>query len=72
MLTAIIFILFSLIVVFDFVPMVKEFTKLGKFVYWVALLAAFTILFLYSIDIKVPGPAQPIRSVVEALFGPVN
>lgn len=68
MLTIIVLALVGITVAVDLVPGIKNKSKKDIAVYCLILSAAFGILFLFSLDVKVPGPSEPIRSVVEAIF----
>lgn len=72
MLTAIVVLLYFFVILFDFIPTRKEHTTQRNVVYWGMLSVSFCVLVLYSMDIKVPGPTEPIKFVVEKLFHPVG
>ena len=69
MLTAIVILLYFCVVLFDFLPSVKTLSKKGSIVYCTFLSLSFAVLFLYSIDIKVPGPSEAIKSIIQKIFG---
>jgi hypothetical protein len=68
MLTLIVAGLVGLTVVFDFLPGIKKRPKKESVIYCLLLAVGFCVLLLYSLDVKVPGPSEWIRSVVEAIF----
>jgi len=70
MLTAIVVLLYFFVILFDYAPTRRERTAKAIFVYWSFLSISFCVLILYSLDIKVPGPNEPIKYVVEKLFHP--
>lgn len=72
MLPAIVFFLYFFVILFDFAPTRKSRTAKGTFVYWSMLTISFCVLFLYSLDIQVPGPTEPIKTIVEVLFHPAG
>ncbi len=68
MLTAIILILYAAVAVLDLLPMLKKRqSKKETVVYCVLLSVSLCVLVLYSFDIDVPGPSEPIRALVEKL-----
>ncbi|MPM09260.1 hypothetical protein SDC9_55576 [bioreactor metagenome] len=72
MLTVIVLLLYTLVIVFDFVPTRKERKIKGNIVYWSILSISFCVLILYSLDIEVPSPSGPIRYIVEKIFIPLG
>jgi len=70
MLATIVILLYVCVVLFDFIPSKKHRSKKESIVYCFLLSVSFCVLILYSFDIKVPGPSEPIRNVVEKLFKP--
>jgi protein-S-isoprenylcysteine O-methyltransferase Ste14 len=70
MLTTIVILLYVCVMLFDFLPSRKDRSKKESIVYFGILSVSFCVLLLYSFDIKVPGPSEPIRNVVETLFKP--
>jgi hypothetical protein len=68
MLTVIVLFLFAATVAFDFVPGIKEQSRKDNIVYGAFVLAGFVVLLLYSFNIRVPGPTEPIRRFMEAVF----
>ena len=70
MLTTIVIFFYACVILFDFIPQKKGQSTKESVVYCVLLSVSFCVLMLYSLDIKVPGPSEPIRNVVGALFNP--
>ena len=70
MLTVIVILLYVFVILFDSIPSKKDRTKKGSIVYWTILTISFCVLLLYSLDIRVPGPSEPIRHIIEKLFTP--
>lgn len=68
MLTVIVLILFGLTAALDWLPGIKNKPKKETVVYGLMMAAALAVLFLYTVDVKVPGPSGAIRSVVESLI----
>jgi hypothetical protein len=68
MLTAIVLVVFILTAALDWLPGVKNKPKNETAVYGLIIVAALTILFLYSVGVKVPCPSVPIRNAVQAIF----
>lgn len=68
MLTAIVIFLFAGAVVFDFLPKLKNQPKRNKIIYLALIGVSFIVLVLYSFDVTVPGPSEPIKSLVESIF----
>jgi len=70
MLTAIVIALYVFAILFDFLPSRKGWAGKDSAVYWIILAISFCLLVLYSLDIKIPGPSEPIKSAIERLFPP--
>lgn len=68
MLTAIVIFLFAGAVVFDFLPKLKNQPGKNKMIYLALIGISFIVLILYSFDIVVPGPSEPIKSLVKSIF----
>ncbi len=68
MLTLIVIVFVGLTAVFDLLPGIKNRPKKETVIYSLLLAAGFGILLLFSLDVKVPGPTEPIRAIVKALF----
>lgn len=60
--------LVGLTVAFDLLPDIRKRPKKEIVIYCLLLSVGFCILLLYSLDVKVPGPSEFIRSMVEAIF----
>jgi hypothetical protein len=56
---------FTLIFLFDFLPDTKERKTKGNIIYCVFFFSSFFILILFSFDIIVPGPTEPIRFIIQ-------
>ncbi len=69
MVTAIIITVYLLVVIFDFKPTVKSGKKKEYLVYLIFLTMSFTVLLLYGLDIKIPGPTDLIIQAIKGLFG---
>lgn len=68
MLTLIVIGLVALTVVFDLLPGIKQRPKKENIIYCVLLFIGFGVLVLFSLNVKVPGPSELIRSAVKAIF----
>lgn len=70
MLTVIVLLLYAAVIAFDFVPQTKQpgSRKKDSVVYLALTLLSFAVLLLYSFNIMVPGPSEPISNVIKALF----
>jgi hypothetical protein len=69
LLAAIVVFFYLFVVLFDFVPIAKSVGKKERLIYFVLLTASFTILILYTFNIKTPGPTGLIELVIKSLFG---
>ena len=54
----------------DFFPYRKQERPVGNIVYLAILLLGTSVLILHVFGIKIPSPADPIKNIVEAVFGP--
>jgi len=61
-------VLYLLTVVLDLMPIIKSGKKKEYLVYLALLAVSFTVLVLYSFDIKVPGPTDLIINSIKGLF----
>ncbi len=68
MLTFIVVILYVLVILLDFLPVLRAGQKKECWVYSVFLAVSFCVLLLYSLDVKVPSPSVPIKNLVEKIF----
>lgn len=68
MLTGIVILLFVFVYFFDYKPVFKNGEKNEKIVHVSIMAISFVILILYSIDITLPSPTEPIKNVVSFLF----
>ncbi|MEL7609031.1 MAG: hypothetical protein AAGU74_05955 [Bacillota bacterium] len=69
MLTVMVIALFGLIVAVDARKTLKGAGTKDKVVYLTLLGISFCVLILYSFDVPVPSPADPIKDAIDALFG---
>jgi hypothetical protein len=69
MVIVIVIVVYFLTVLFDFIPIVKSGKKKEYLVYLTFLAISFTVLILYGLDIKVPGPTDLIVNSIKGLFG---
>lgn len=72
MLATIVILLYLLVIIFDFLPTQKNWAKKGKWVYCVLLSISFIGLFLYSLDVKIPGSFDIITRFFETLSIPAR
>jgi len=70
--TAIVVVLFAVILVKDFMPYWKSTGIKDKIVYCALMLASFSMLILYTFNVLIPSPAEPIRDLVDAIFPMLN
>ena len=68
MLTAIVFIVFLLVLFVDYRPMSKAAGTKERVWYLILLGISFCVLLLYSFHIPVPSPAKGITKLLDALF----
>ena len=68
MLTAIVVILYAVIVPIDFRLTFKSGGKKEKLVYFGLLAVSLFVLLLYSLGIPVPSPSVPITRVIDSIF----
>ena len=68
MLTVIVVLFYLFIVLFDLIPIVKSGKKKESVVYSALLAVSFVVLILYNFDIKVPGPTELIKNIIDRLF----
>lgn len=66
--TFIVLVLFLGVAVLDFAPIIKNGKNKERWVYGVLFGVSLCMLILYTLDIPVPGPTEPIKSVVKKLF----
>ncbi|MGX8709863.1 hypothetical protein [Clostridium sp. KNHs216] len=62
--------LYLVIILIDFVPVVKNGEKKITWIYSILLTVSFCVLILYTFDIVLPGPSGPIRQIVESFYKP--
>jgi hypothetical protein len=72
-LESIIIILFAAaVLLIDFFPKRKEDGTTANVLYLVLLSIGLCVLVLHDLGVKIPSPAEPIKKLVEAVFGPQN
>ncbi len=64
MVTFLVIVLYLFVVLFDFLPMIKNGKKKECWVYSVLLFISFCVILLFSLDIAVPSPMIFIKQVV--------
>ena len=64
----IILVFYILIIIFDFVPMLKKDNKKVFSFYIGTYLFTLIILILYSFDIVIPSPVKPIEDLINIIF----
>jgi hypothetical protein len=67
--TAIVFILYIVIIFIDVVPFMKKNKWKERIIYLSILLFTFTILMLDSLDITIPSPAVLIKYIINKTIG---
>ena len=65
MLLTIVLILYVLVLLLDFLPGYKRQPLRVNVFYGAAMAVSLCVLILYSLNINVPGPTEPIRKAVE-------
>ncbi|HWR18568.1 MAG TPA: hypothetical protein VN608_03030 [Clostridia bacterium] len=60
------------VLLIDFFPKRKEEGKKANILYLVLLSIGLCVLVLRNLGVKIPSPAEPIKMLVEAIFGPQN
>lgn len=65
MVTAIVVILYAVVIIVDFMVTGKHWPMKERVVYWAILILSFGGMFLASLGIQVPGPSGVIRNIVE-------
>jgi hypothetical protein len=66
--TAIVVVLFLIILVTDLRPFWKSTGVKNRIVYCALMAASFCVLFLFTLNIPIPSPTTPIKSLIDALF----
>lgn len=64
--------IFVLFVLFDLVPRIKEKQWKEFWIYTVLISAAYVIHILIALSIKLPSPSEPIKMLVQLIFGIQN
>lgn len=60
---------YSLLVIFEFIPLFKKKLWVDFWVNAVLGALSFTIVLLLSLGIKLPSPEKPIRELITSIFG---
>lgn len=60
---------YTLLGIYEFVPLYKENRRKEFYVNLGLTLISFAISFLISINVKVPSPAKPIEEIINSLLG---
>lgn len=63
--TAMVFLLYGAVIIFDFIPSLRVRSKGHNAVYISLSIVSFVVLILYSLDVTVPSPTTLITFVVE-------
>lgn len=58
---AIVLFFYAAVLLFDYIPMCKKKGKKENIIYGSFLVITFVVLLLYSFDIDLPSPSEPIR-----------
>jgi hypothetical protein len=62
-------VLFTLIFIFDVVPLLKAKAKKPLLIYIPVFLMTFAVCILSGLDVRIPSPAIPIKNAVTWIFG---
>lgn len=65
MLTAIVVVFYTLVIVFDFLPLSKRQPKKDSYTYIMFMTVSFIIVFLFSLGIKFPSISEPIKNLLD-------
>ncbi len=60
----------TIVLIIDFFPYSKESGKKETALYLTLMAIGVCIASLYTLGVKVPSPAEPIKNLIEAVFGP--
>jgi len=60
--------LYLVIILIDFIPVVKNGEKKITWIYSILLTASFCVLILYTFDIVLPGPSDTIQNIVGIFY----
>ena len=63
------FALYLLIFAFDIVPLIKSKRKKSLTIYLPVFFLTLVINILFSLGVKIPSPAIPVKDVVSRIFG---
>lgn len=64
----ILIVLYAGVVLFHWVPLVKEKNKKAAWVSAVLTVASFAVLLLSLLDVRLPGPRGPIEFIIHSIF----
>ncbi len=68
MITLIVVVIFLVIIAADLLPKWKTMDTREKFFYCALMLVSFSVLVLFTFDVKIPSPTKPITKLIDALF----
>lgn len=61
--------LYLAIILFDVIPLIKKKRKKALLIYIPILLLTLVINILHGMGVKIPSPAEPIKEIVNGIFG---
>ncbi len=67
--TVLVIVVYSIVFVKDFLPILKQKHKVEIGAYSLLLLISFGMMLLVSVNIKLPSLSKPINALIETLFG---
>ncbi len=68
MITIIVVVIFLAIIAADLLPKWNSMGTKDKVLYCVLMLISFSVLVLFTFDVKIPSPTKPITELIDALF----
>lgn len=60
---------YSLLAIYEFVPLYKQKLWNDFWLNTVLWIFSFTIIILLCLDVKIPSPVKPIRDLIVSIFG---
>lgn len=60
--------LYILVIIFDFIPLLKKDNKKVISFYITSFLLSLVFLILYSFDVFIPSPVKPIEDIINSIF----
>ncbi len=69
MLPTIIVVLFIIVYLFDYRPILKSGDIKEKILHGAILAISFSVLMLNSFGVSIPSPSEPIQKAIHAMFG---